>query len=102
MGIPGVNEVMKGLCVDGRREMVMHHSQAYGERGDGQNIPGYANIIFNVHLLSLERPGHGMEIIEIKRRSSSVSVENPIRIDDVQTTGECDVRVVNGSTIIWK
>jgi len=101
--IPGVNEAMKGLCVDGKREMVMHHSQAYGERGDGKNIPGYANIIFNVHLLSLERPNHGMESVEIKRRSGSVTVEDPIKTTDLTpTTGDCDMKVANGSTIIWR
>jgi len=101
--IPGVNEAMKGLCVDGKREMVMHHSQAYGERGDGKNIPGYANIIFNVHLLSLERPEIGMESIEIKRRYGGVTAENPIKITDLTpTTGDCDMKVANGSTIIWR
>jgi len=101
--IPGVNEAMKGLCVDGKREMVMHHSQAYGERGDGKNIPGYANIIFNVHLLSLERPDHGMESVEIKRRSGAVTSENPIKVTDLQaTTGNCEMKVANGSIIIWK
>jgi len=101
--IPGVNEAMKGLCVDGRREMVMHHSQAYGARGDGANIPGYANIIFNVHLLSLEREGHGMESVEIKRRHGGVTAEKPVKITDLSaTTGDCDVKVANGSVIIWK
>jgi FKBP-type peptidyl-prolyl cis-trans isomerase len=101
--IPGVNEAMKGLCVDGKREMVMHHSQAYGPRGDGKNIPGYANIIFNVHLLSLEREGHGMESVEIKRRHGGVTPENPIKMTDLQEkTGDCDVKVANGSVIIWK
>jgi len=101
--IPGVNEAMKGLCVDGRREMVMHHSQAYGERGDGKNIPGYANIIFNVHLLSLDRPGHGKESVDIKRRQGGVTAENPVKITDLTpTTGDCDMKVANGSTIIWR
>jgi len=103
--IPGVNEAMKGLCVDGKREMVMHHSQAYGERGDGKNIPGYANIIFNVHLLNLERPDVGTESVEIKRRYGGVTAENPIKITDLTpTTGDCEapMKVVNGSTIIWR
>ena len=34
--ITGVNEAMKGLCVGGKRRMVMHHSYAYGPSGRGK------------------------------------------------------------------
>ena len=31
--IKGVNEGMKGLCVGGKRRMIMHHSYGYGPGG---------------------------------------------------------------------
>ena len=31
--IKGVDEGMKGLCVGGRRRMIMHHSYGYGPEG---------------------------------------------------------------------
>ena len=44
-----------------------------------------------------------MESVEIKRRHGGVTPEKPVKITDLSaTTGDCDVKVANGSVIIWK
>ena len=99
--IKGVNEAMKGLCVGGKRRMIMHHSYAYGPSGTG-GIPRYANLIFHVHLKSLDRPGVGSQDIQMTLLSAHVTKESPIKIIDTLKTGECEQKVKDGDRIKWK
>lgn len=99
--IKGVDEGMKGLCVGGRRRMIMHHSYGYGPEGtDG--IPRYSNLIFEVHLLSLDRPGVGSQDADMYKLSALVSKENPVKTIDSLKTGECKDKVVKGTVLKWK
>jgi len=99
--ISGVNEAMKGLCVGGERRMIMHHEYAYGARGTS-GIPGYSNLIFNVKLNTIDRPGVGMEDFEFKKLKGSVTVDDPVKVMDSVKTGNCDVKVTNGAVVTWK
>jgi len=98
--IKGVNEAMKGLCVGGKRRMIMHHSYAYGPSGTG-GIPRYANLIFQVHLKSLDRPGVGSQDIEMAILSAHVTKESPVKIIDASATGVCEQKVKVGDRITW-
>jgi len=98
--IQGVNEAMKGLCVGGKRFMLMHHSYGYGSRGTG-NIPPFANLIFDVHLYSIDRPGYGMETLDTKLRKASVTKENPIKTTDIIPTGDCKVQAREEDQVTW-
>jgi len=99
--IQGVNEAMKGLCVGGRRRMIMHHDYAYGPSGTG-GIPRYSNLIFVVHLTSLDRPGVGSQDLEILKMSAHVSKETPVKMIDSVKTGECVDKVAQGTRLTWQ
>jgi len=99
--IEGVNDAMQGLCVGGKRFMLMHHIVGYGARGTG-GIPPYANLIFDVELLSINRPNEGWETIETNQRKARVSAEDPIKMTDTFPTGQCKERTVQeGDTVTF-
>jgi len=99
--ITGVNEAMKGLCVGGKRRMVMHHSYAYGSRGRPK-IPPYSNLVFDVHLKSISRPDVGTEDLETKQRTSQrVSTDNPVHVQDQGISGNCEIKVTSGDHVTY-
>jgi len=100
--IKGVNEAMKGLCVGGKRRMIMHHDYAYGPSGTG-GIPRYANLIFHVELKSIDRPGVGSQDIEMAILSAHVTKEAPVKTIDTFETGKCEEKekVKEGDQITW-
>ena len=51
--IAGWNRGVAGMRVGGRRRLVVPHDQAYGEAGRSGSIPGYATLLFEIELLSV-------------------------------------------------
>jgi len=54
--ITGVDKGMRGMCVGEKRKMTIHPDWAYGERGYPDDIPPHATLVFDVELLSINRP----------------------------------------------
>ena len=50
--IPGWDQGIKGMKVGGRRILYIPHQLAYGARGFGELVPPYADLIFDIELLS--------------------------------------------------
>lgn len=49
--IKGMDEGLIGMCPGELRRITIPPHLAYGERGDGSNIPGHSTIIFDVRLV---------------------------------------------------
>ncbi|XP_021105812.1 peptidyl-prolyl cis-trans isomerase FKBP9 isoform X2 [Heterocephalus glaber] len=64
--IPGMDAGLLGMCVGERRVITIPPFLAYGEAGDGKDIPGQASLVFDVLLLDLHNP------------KDSISVENQV------------------------
>ncbi|KFO19739.1 peptidyl-prolyl cis-trans isomerase FKBP9 [Fukomys damarensis] len=64
--IPGMDTGLLGMCVGERRIITIPPFLAYGEAGDGKDIPGQASVVFDVMLLDLHNP------------KDSISVENQV------------------------
>ena len=54
--ITGVDKAMRGLCVGEKRRMFIHPDWAYGARGVPGTIPPNSVLIFDVELLSIQKP----------------------------------------------
>lgn len=52
--IDGWNEGVEGMRVGGRRRLVVPHDKAYGSAGRGNSIPGFATLLFEIELLTVE------------------------------------------------
>ncbi|KAG8517522.1 LOW QUALITY PROTEIN: Peptidyl-prolyl cis-trans isomerase FKBP9, partial [Galemys pyrenaicus] len=64
--IPGMDKGLLGMCVGEKRIITIPPFLAYGEDGDGKDIPGQASLVFDVALLDLHNP------------KDSISVENKV------------------------
>lgn len=51
--IDGWNRGVAGMRAGGRRRLVIPHDLAYGQAGRGSSIPGYATLLFEIELLSV-------------------------------------------------
>ncbi|XP_006832211.1 PREDICTED: peptidyl-prolyl cis-trans isomerase FKBP9 isoform X4 [Chrysochloris asiatica] len=51
-----------GMCVGEKRIITIPPFLAYGEHGDGKDIPGQASLVFDVALLDLHNPKDGISI----------------------------------------
>ncbi|XP_006887670.1 PREDICTED: peptidyl-prolyl cis-trans isomerase FKBP9 isoform X2 [Elephantulus edwardii] len=66
-----------GMCVGEKRIITIPPFLAYGENGDGKDIPGQASLVFDVALLDLHNPKDGISIenkvvpADCERRSQS-------------------------------
>ena len=49
--IQGMETGLIGMCPGDQRIITIPPHLAYGERGDGKNIPGHSSIIFHVDLI---------------------------------------------------
>ena len=49
--IQGMETGLIGMCPGDQRVITIPPHLAYGERGDGKNIPGHSSIIFHVDLI---------------------------------------------------
>lgn len=101
--IYGVDQGMRGLCVGEKRRMTMHPDWAYGKRGTG-NIPGDSVLIFDVHLLKVERPGDGIEtLVEKFEGNGGVSEEKKLVIKELYKKDPEECRMSSGQddVIYW-
>ncbi|EDL88049.1 FK506 binding protein 9, isoform CRA_a [Rattus norvegicus] len=64
--IPGMDKGLLGMCVGEKRIITIPPFLAYGEEGDGKDIPGQASLVFDVALLDLHNP------------KDTISVENKV------------------------
>ncbi|NXL47246.1 FKBP9 isomerase, partial [Podilymbus podiceps] len=60
--IPGMDQGLLGMCVGEKRIITIPPFLAYGEEGDGKDIPGQASLVFDVVLLDLHNPKDGITI----------------------------------------
>ncbi|KAM4688164.1 peptidyl-prolyl cis-trans isomerase FKBP9 [Discoglossus pictus] len=60
--IPGMDNGLLGMCVGERRMIRIPPFLAYGEDGDGKDIPSQASLVFDVVLLDLHNPKDGINI----------------------------------------
>ncbi|XP_065256054.1 peptidyl-prolyl cis-trans isomerase FKBP9 isoform X1 [Emys orbicularis] len=60
--IPGMDKGLLGMCVGEKRIITIPPYLAYGEEGDGKEIPGQASLVFDVALLDLHNPKDGITI----------------------------------------
>ncbi|XP_077447232.1 peptidyl-prolyl cis-trans isomerase FKBP9 [Stigmatopora argus] len=60
--IAGMDQGLLGMCVGERRVLTMPPSLAYGENGDGSDIPAQASLVFDVVLLDLHNPSDGITL----------------------------------------
>lgn len=78
--IEGVDQGMRGLCVGEKRRMAIHPDWAYGSSGTS-GIPPNSVLIFDVELLSLERPGMGKRTLEDNiDKSAGVTKDNKLKV----------------------
>lgn len=54
--IPGMDKGLLGMCVGEKRIITVPPFLAYGEDGDGKDIPPQASLVFDVALLDLHNP----------------------------------------------
>uniref|UniRef100_G3VVI0 peptidylprolyl isomerase n=1 Tax=Sarcophilus harrisii TaxID=9305 RepID=G3VVI0_SARHA len=60
--IPGMDRGLLGMCVGEKRIITIPPFLAYGEEGDGKDIPGQASLVFDVALLDLHNPKDGVAV----------------------------------------
>lgn len=60
--ISGMDKGLQGVCVGERRRIIMPPHLAYGEQGAGQDIPGSAALVFDIHVIDFHNPKDSVEI----------------------------------------
>ncbi|XP_077125405.1 peptidyl-prolyl cis-trans isomerase FKBP9 [Ranitomeya variabilis] len=60
--IPGMDTGLLGMCVGEKRIITVPPFLAYGEDGDGKDIPSQASLVFDVVLLDLHNPKDGVTV----------------------------------------
>ncbi|XP_064409213.1 peptidyl-prolyl cis-trans isomerase FKBP10 isoform X2 [Latimeria chalumnae] len=60
--IAGMDEGLLGMCVGEKRIITIPPFLAYGENGDGRDIPAQASLVFDVALLDLHNPNDDVTI----------------------------------------
>lgn len=60
--IPGMDTGLLGMCVGEKRIITVPPFLAYGEDGDGKDIPSKATLVFDVVLLDLHNPKDGITV----------------------------------------
>ncbi|XP_040288570.1 peptidyl-prolyl cis-trans isomerase FKBP9 [Bufo bufo] len=60
--IPGMDTGLLGMCVGEKRIITVPPFLAYGEDGDGKDIPSQASLVFDVVLLDLHNPKDGITV----------------------------------------
>ena len=62
----GMEKGLLGMCPGEHRRIEIPPHLAYGERGDGANIPGHSTIIFDVHLIDRFSPDDEPKVIIVE------------------------------------
>lgn len=60
--IKGMDKGLVGACVGERRRIVIPPFMAYGEKGDGKNIPASATTVFDVEIVDVHNPDDTFEV----------------------------------------
>lgn len=57
--VAGLDQAVASMSLGEESQFVVHHSRAYGGRGApaARLVPPFANLLFRVHLLGVQRPG---------------------------------------------
>lgn len=76
--ITGVDKAMRGLCVGEKRRMTIHPDWAYGQRGVPGTIPPSAVLVFDVQLLSIEKPDGTKDVFDSNPKKSKTESESDI------------------------
>ncbi|KAJ8364551.1 hypothetical protein SKAU_G00133820 [Synaphobranchus kaupii] len=54
--IAGMDKALQGVCMGEKRRITMPPHMAYGENGAGEDIPGSAVLVFNIHVIDFHNP----------------------------------------------
>ena len=73
--IAGVDAGLRDMCVGDKRIITLHHNLAYGKAGH-KNVPPNADLVFEVQLLSIDRPEVALETLEAKLRKTRGDLED--------------------------
>uniref|UniRef100_A0A2D4PI29 peptidylprolyl isomerase n=2 Tax=Micrurus surinamensis TaxID=129470 RepID=A0A2D4PI29_MICSU len=77
--IPGMDKGLLGMCVGEKRIITVPPFLAYGEDGNGKEIPGQASLVFDVALLDLHNP---KDKVNIEKLYVPKSCERQTQIGD--------------------
>ncbi|XP_066487141.1 peptidyl-prolyl cis-trans isomerase FKBP9 isoform X1 [Tiliqua scincoides] len=77
--IPGMDKGLLGMCVGEKRIITVPPFLAYGEDGDGKEIPGQASLVFDVALLDLHNP---KDSITVEQQYVPESCERKSQVGD--------------------
>ncbi|XP_003222311.1 peptidyl-prolyl cis-trans isomerase FKBP9 isoform X1 [Anolis carolinensis] len=77
--IPGMDKGLLGMCVGEKRIITVPPFLAYGEDGDGKEIPGQASLVFDVVLLDLHNP---KDTITVEKQYVPESCERQSQVGD--------------------
>ncbi|XP_077591409.1 peptidyl-prolyl cis-trans isomerase FKBP10-like [Stigmatopora nigra] len=65
--IAGVDRSLLGLCMGEKRKVVVPPHLAYGEEGVGDLIPGWAVLVFHIHVLDFHHPDDPVQVKAVYR-----------------------------------
>ncbi|XP_064421402.1 peptidyl-prolyl cis-trans isomerase FKBP10 [Latimeria chalumnae] len=68
--ISGMDQGLQGACMGERRRIIIPPHLAYGEQGVGDNIPGSAVLMFDVHVIDFHNPSDTIEILTVAKPES--------------------------------
>lgn len=60
--ISGMDKGLQGVCVGEKRRLILPPHLAYGEQGAGQDIPGSAVLVFDIHVIDFHNPKDSVEV----------------------------------------
>ncbi|KAJ8264744.1 hypothetical protein GJAV_G00154350 [Gymnothorax javanicus] len=61
--IAGMDKALQGVCMGERRRITIPPHMAYGEKGAGEDIPGSAVLVFDIHIVDFHNP---KDLVDIK------------------------------------
>ncbi|XP_069810023.1 peptidyl-prolyl cis-trans isomerase FKBP10 [Dendropsophus ebraccatus] len=60
--IAGMDAGLQGVCIGEWRRIIIPPHLAYGEKGVGENIPGSAVLVFDIHVIDFHNPKDSVDI----------------------------------------
>ncbi|KAL4617747.1 peptidyl-prolyl cis-trans isomerase FKBP10-like isoform X1 [Arapaima gigas] len=60
--IPGMDKALLGVCIGEKRRVVIPPHLAYGENGAGDDIPRFAVLVFDIHVIDFHNARDPVEI----------------------------------------
>lgn len=68
--IKGMDKGLLGVCQGEIRRITIPPHMAYGEKGDGKNIPASATVVFDVHVIDFHNPSDPQQKTILKEADS--------------------------------